>query len=186
MAASLNMFQSVEAVKELGKQVAEHGPALGTMATAAATKIPGVVAAPITGMAVVAGGLLNRAYTGKETPLTPEEQTLMEAGLPFATGDMARDFLTGAGAEFGGRGVAWAAGKLLAPAAGKISDAARSFMDFAKKNNLPFSPDAVAPTWRSKLFQSLADTGVGKYFTTRQRRELVEGASEAAGKVLMI
>lgn len=183
MAESLNMFDPAGGAKELAKQVGEHGQAVGTLATAA-TKLPGVVAAPITGLAVAAGGLLNRAQTGKDTPLTPEEQALMDQGLPFATGDMAKDFLTGVGAEFGGRGVAWAAGKLLAPAAGKITDTARSFMEFAKKNNLPYSPDAVAPSWRSKLFQSLADTGVGKYFTTRQRRELVQGASEAAGKVL--
>ncbi|MDO9533274.1 MAG: hypothetical protein Q7O12_14265 [Deltaproteobacteria bacterium] len=183
MAASVGMFNPVAGAKELGKQVAEHGQAVGTLATAA-TKLPGVVAAPITGMAVAAGGLLNRAYTGKDSPITPEEQTLMDQGLPFATGDMARDFLTGVGAEFGGRGIAWGAGKLLAPAAGKITDAGRSFMEFAKKNNLPYSPDAVAPIWRSKLAQGLADTGVGKYFTTRQRGELVQGASEAAGKVL--
>jgi hypothetical protein len=183
LADSLNAMRPVEAVKELGKLVAEHGPALGTMATAA-TKLPGIVAAPLTGMATAAGGLLNRAYTGKETPLTPEEQTLMDLGLPFATGEMGRVFLTGVGAEFGGRGIAWGAGKLLAPAAGKITDAGRSFMEFAKKNNLPYSPDAVNPIWRSKLAQGLADTGVGKWFTTRQRAELVQGTSEAAGKVL--
>jgi hypothetical protein len=185
MAESLGMFQPVVGAKELGKQIAEHGQAAGTLATAAATKLPGAVVAPITGMAVAAGGLLNRAYTGKDTPITPEEQALMEQGLPFATGEMARDFLTGVGAEFGGRGIAWGAGKLLAPAAGKITEGGRALMNFAKKYNLPFSPEAAVPKlWRSKLGMALADTGVGRWFTTRQRRELVEGASEAAGKVL--
>lgn len=184
MAESLAMFDPVAGAKELGKQVAEHGPAIGAMA-GSFTRLPASVAAPITGLGVTAGGLLHRAYIGKGETIGPREEALMEAGLPFASPEMLRDFGLGVGAEFGGRGVAWAAGKLLAPAAGKLTEGAKTFIQWAKKHNLPYSPEAATPSlWRSKLAQGLADTGVGRWFTTRQRRELVEGASEAAGRVL--
>jgi hypothetical protein len=182
MAESIAMFSPVAGVKELAKQVAEHGPAVGAMAAGMA-RLPAGAAAPITGLGTAAGGLLQRAYTGQEDTIGPREEALMEAGLPFASPEMGRDFLTGVGAEFGGRGVVWAAGKLLAPAAGKLTEGARSFIAWAKKHNLPYSAD-VAPIWRGKLAQEIADTGLGRWVTTRQRRELVEGASEAAGRVL--
>jgi len=170
----------VNAPTELSDFLQEHAPTLGAM-------VGGVVPATLPLRAVASGtgsaigGLLR--HGGGEPD--PQEQALMDLGLPMVTGQTLQDFAVGAGGEAAGTGVAKVAGKIMAPAAGKISEGARTFMDWAKKNNLPFSPDIVTETLPAQAARMSSEyTGIGNLFVNRARKKLEKGAIEISDNMV--
>lgn len=172
MAQSMSQFMAPGVPTEIAQGAVENAPALG----ATAGGLIGLMAPPISpltaGLGAAAGDMVKRALQGAQRPTEGAE----------AIEDI-KQFVIGAASEVPGYGANWLLGKLFAPAAGKISDASRSFIEFAQKNKLPFSLN-VRTGVMPKIAQGAADyTGVGRVYSDIQRQKLLEGTADVVANI---
>jgi len=181
--SSVNL--SKELVNQVGGFAAENAPMIGAMAAPllAGTGVGLPVAAGLAGLGAAGGLGVKNAFGGTSPQISEQDKTLMDLGLPFAPSGYAGEAALGAGAQVGGGLALKVAGKLMAPAAGKLTDATKSFINWANERNLPFSAD-IQGGFMPRLLQGLGDTGLGRFFGNAQRQKLARGATEAASDIL--
>jgi hypothetical protein len=160
------------------KSVSDKFPMAGMMAGGALGSIaglgPGSIPIGVAGAGVGAGlGTKLKQWAQGQDTVTPESMREVDD-----------EMLTGAAGQLGGAGIGWLIPKIIAPAASGWKEGLKTFVDWAKKNNLPYSADATG-TPLGKFMQWSADNlGLGRIFANHQRQELITGANGVANTVI--
>ncbi len=113
-------------------------------------------------------------------------------GNDVSLGETAETALEYGGAELVGSGIAKAAEKALAPAAGQMTDQARKLLEFAKKEKIPLSAGALVPGMTEKIVRGSTDNFIPSRLLNNHYRgkmisrmnELMSEIPEGAGQVL--